>query len=292
MTLRGPLIFGMAAGLAASLAGCAQPVVPPPVVATLAPPPPPAMPVGGYSGLKIPDKRKDGTYPTPNFDMTDAAAVWHLRGALNVAALACDNAGGGIVDGYNAWIIAHRAALDGYVKQYMREWEAPGWWDWEQAYESNQTRIYNFYSQSTIRVAFCAAARAEIGNVAAVPDADLPKYARGALVHLDKPFVDFYTAFDDWRDYYEPHVTPPPVVATLPETPMPTTSPEATPTAAPATPATSIPEAPTAPPAVVAAVATPAPGNAGTAALPPPAISSPVENGQSPATTPDPDASK
>jgi hypothetical protein len=286
MTLCKPLVFGALAALAAGLAGCAQPVVvtPPPVVATL-PPAPPVMPYGGYSGLKIPDKRNDGTYITPNFDMTDAAAVWHLRAALNVAALACDNAGGGVLDGYNAWLAAHRPVLDAAVKQYLHEWEVTGWSDWEQAYETNQTRIYNFYSQSTIRVAFCAAARTEIANIGTVTDADLPKYARAALVRIDKPFIDFYTAFDAWRDYYEPHVTPPPVIATLPETPVPAAPPVAMARATPDIAApTSTLQTPDIPPAAVTTVAVPAPP-----AEPAPA---PVGESQPTTETATPDTSK
>ena len=202
--------------LAVTMAACApQPpkVVPPPVVVTV----PPKMPVGGYPGLKIAPKRTDGTYVTPNFEMTDAAAVWHLRGALNVAALACDRAGGGVVDGYNAWQRAHSAVLAAAVKRYIYEWEITGWSDWQAAYDANETRLYNFYSQSTIRVAFCAAARDEIVRAAAVTDPEMPTYARAALARLDKPFIDFFTAFDAWRDYYEPKVTPPPVVPTAPD---------------------------------------------------------------------------
>lgn len=218
MMLRKGGLLATIGALAAGLAGCAAPVTPPPVVATLPPPapPPPTMPAGGYPGMEIAAKRDDGTYVTPNFQMTDAAAVWHLRGALNVAALACDGAGGGVVDGYNAWLVAHRDGLDAYVKRYQHEWEQTGWGDWQAAYDNQQTRLYNFYSQPAIRVAFCAAARQEIAAVAPVADADLPAHARGALARLDKPFIDFFTAFDKWRDYYEPRVTPPPVVATLP----------------------------------------------------------------------------
>ncbi|MBI0476715.1 hypothetical protein D9601_15300 [Sphingomonas sp. MA1305] len=217
--LRTPWTLAAVAALAAGLAGCAAPrVTPPPVVATLPPPPPPppTMPRGGYAGMEIAAKRDDGSYVTPNFQMTDAAAVWHLRGALNVAALACDGAGGGVTDPYNAWIVAHRTGLDGYVKRYQHEWEETGWADWQAAYDNQQTRLYNFYSQPAIRVAFCAVARQEIAAVAPVADADLPLHARGALARLDKPFIDFFTAFDKWRDYYEPKVTPPPVVPTLP----------------------------------------------------------------------------
>lgn len=220
MTLRGYLLFGTTTALAAALAGCAGPAAPPPPVAVTVPKPvPPVMPVGGYPGLAIAPKREDGTYITPNFQMTDAAAVWHLRGALNVAALGCDHAGGGVVDGYNAWLESHGPALNAYMKQYMHEWQVTGWSDWDTAYDNNLTRLYNFYSQSPIRSAFCAAARGEIAKVGAVADADLPAFARGSLTRLDKPFIDFFTAFDAWRAYYEPQkVTPPPVVATVPTT--------------------------------------------------------------------------
>lgn len=215
MTLRGYLIFGTMTALAVTLAGCASAPVSPPVAVTPPKPAAPVMPAGGYPGLAIPGKHENGTYITPNFEMTDAAAVWHLRGALNVAALGCDQAGGGVVDGYNAWIEGHATALDGYMKQYMREWKETGWSDWDTAYDNNQTRLYNFYSQSPIRRAFCAAARMEIVKVAAVADADLPGFARTSLANLDKPFIDFFTAFDAWRAYYEPKVTPPATTKTV-----------------------------------------------------------------------------
>jgi len=221
MTLRAFAIFGLV-GVTAGLTGCTQPTPPPRVVATLPPvkPPPPVMPLGGYAELDTADQRADGTYVTPNFEMTNAAAVWHLRGALNVAALGCDQAGGGIVDGYNAWLRGHRDGLDTYVKTYLHEWEQTGWGDWRDAYENQQTRLYNFYSQSPIRIAFCAAAREEIVKVGAVADADLPAFARGALVRLDKPFVDFYAGVDAWRDYYAPKVPAPRFVRTIPEEPV------------------------------------------------------------------------
>lgn len=213
MTLRGIHSWGLLAGLALGLVGCATPPVkPPPVVATL-PPPPPRMPVGGYVGMKIPHKLANGTYGTPNINNTDQAAVWHLRNALNFAALGCDRAGGGIVEPYNAWITTHAAVLDRYLQAYRHEWQASGWWDWERVYDDNQTRIYNFYGQPTMRVAFCAVAREEIAQVGQVPDADLPAFARAALLRLDEPFVDFYAAFDTWREYYQP--APPPVVRTV-----------------------------------------------------------------------------
>ena len=213
MTLRTILGWGLLAGLALGMAGCAAtpPVKPPPIVTTL-PPPPPPMPMGGYVGMKIPPKLANGTYGTPNINNTDSAAVWHLRNALNVAALGCDHAGGGIVEAYNAWLTTHAGALDHYLQTYLHEWQAPGWGDWQRVYDDNQTRIYNFYSQPAMRMAFCVVARGEMAQVGQVADADLPTFARAALLRLDHPFVAFYAAFDTWRDHYHP--ASPPAAAT------------------------------------------------------------------------------
>jgi hypothetical protein len=228
MTLRVKLGWGLLAGLALGVAGCATPpAAKPPLIVTTLPPPPPPMPAGGYVGMAIPPKLANGTYGTPNINNTDAAAVWHLRNALNVAALGCNQAGGGIVEPYNAWITAHAAGLDHYLKIYIQEWQAPGWGDWQRVYDNNQTRIYNFYSQPAMRAAFCVVARGEVAQVGQVADADLPTFARASLLRLDAPFVEFYAAYDNWRDHYDAALArtisvakPAPVVA-LDRTPAP-----------------------------------------------------------------------
>ena len=214
MTARATFGWGLLGGLASVLTGCATApaIVPPPVVATL-PPPPPTMPAGGYIGMKSAPKLPDGTYLTPNLDNTDQAAVWHLRNALNVAALGCEQAGGGVLAPYNAWLQTHAAVIDRYYRAYIREWQQAGWYDWERVYDDNQTRIYNFYAQPAMRAAFCAVARQEIVAVSQVADGDLVTFARASLSRLDRPFTDFYAAYDAYRDYYGP--TPPPVVRTI-----------------------------------------------------------------------------
>ena len=197
--------WGLISGLALIVSGCAPrpiPIQPPPPIVFVTPPPP-SMPAGGYVGMKIPAKLKDGKYFTPNLNNTDSAAVWHLRNALNVAALGCDLEGGGIVDAYNAWIKTHAAVIDRYYQALIREWQEPGWIDWQRVYDDDQTRIYNFYAQPAMRATFCAAARLEVTQVGQISDEDLPTFARAALVRLDKPFVDFYAAFDAWQTYYQ-----------------------------------------------------------------------------------------
>lgn len=220
MTLRAFAILG-GVGLTIGLAGCSQPTPPPRFVATVAPvkAPPPVLPPGGYADIYTAPRRPDGTYIPPHFDTTDGAAVWQLRGALNVAALGCDKAGGGVLEGYNSWLRTHSAILARYFNEYLQDWEETGWNGWRDAFENQQTRFYNFYSQSPIRTNFCAAARLEIAKVGTVPDAELPKFARESLARLDQPFFNFYQAVDAWRDYYHPNTPPPKVVSTIADMP-------------------------------------------------------------------------
>lgn len=185
---------------AVPLAGCATrtaSVAPPLVVATI-PAAAPAMPAGGYPGMVIPAALPDGRYPTPNLAASEAAAVWHLRGALNVAALACRDGGDVLAASYNGWIRAQKATLAAAERSYAGEWRAAGG-DAQDRYDDAMTRLYNFYGQPAMRPEFCAAAGSVLAEVAAVPAAGLAGYARGALARLDRPFTDFYAAFDAWR---------------------------------------------------------------------------------------------
>ena len=90
-------LAGVAIGLFA-LAGCAS--KPAPLALQASAPPAPALgpmpqpPAGAYAGMTIPARLADGSYPTPNQHLGYAATLWHLRVALNVAALGCRGAGG------------------------------------------------------------------------------------------------------------------------------------------------------------------------------------------------------
>jgi hypothetical protein len=193
-----------AAGLAL-LAGCAtrKPIVavaPPPSPAA---PAPLAMPKGAHVGMQIPALMSDGRYATPNRNLSADGAVWHLRAALNVAALACrgpDEAT--IVAGYNALLSSQKATLNGAQTRLTAEYKARFGGkgaDWQDRYDDQMTRLYNFFSQSQARDAFCNAAVATLADSATVAPADLPAFAAGRLAVLEKPFTDFYAAFDAWR---------------------------------------------------------------------------------------------
>ncbi len=92
--MRTRLLLVIACGVAV-LGGCARKT---PEVATVTPPPilvpPPAPkpqpPQGAAPNLTIPAATPDGGYATLNRGLTSDAALWHLRAALNVAALQCN----------------------------------------------------------------------------------------------------------------------------------------------------------------------------------------------------------
>ena len=189
-----------AVGLAL-LSGCARKaevvaVAPAPVAAA---PAPLAMPKGAHPGMQIPALLSDGRYATPNRNLSADGAIWHLRAALNVAALACrgpDEAT--IVSGYNALLASQKATLNRAQARLTAEYKASGG-DWQDRYDDQMTRLYNFFSQAQARDAFCNAAVATLADGATVAPADLPAFAAGRLAVLEKPFTDFYAAYDAWR---------------------------------------------------------------------------------------------
>ncbi len=186
------------------LAGCSvQPTAPALVIAPPRPAPVPVMvaqmPRGASPTTIVPTPFADGSYPTPNRVLTQAATIWHLRVGLNVAALACRGAQEAtIVAGYNALLTTHKAALVAAEATYAAEYRKAGG-DWRDRYDDAMTRLYNFFSQSPARDEFCAAAGAVLAEAQAVPAADLTGFAQTRLVRLDRPFTDFYRAVDVWR---------------------------------------------------------------------------------------------
>ena len=183
------------------LAGCAShprvAVTPPPVM--VAPPVRAAMPEGAYPGMRVPAMLADGTYETPNRALSAAAATWHLRAALNVAALACRRAeDAGVVDRYNAMLTTQKAALASAQTTLAAEYRAGGG-DWQDRYDDAMTRLYNYFSQSFVRDRFCAAAVQTLSDAATVAPEAFATFAAERLAMLDKPFTDFYRAYDAWR---------------------------------------------------------------------------------------------
>ncbi len=164
--------------------GVAPPIAESPVVAL----PPP----GARAGMAIPPRLADGSYATPNRALSPAATLWHLRAALNVAALACrgpDQAP--IVANYNALLTRAKPLLADAERRYAAQYRDSGVVDWRDRYDDTQTRLYNFFAQAEARDGFCRAAAATLAH----PD----PLADPTLALVERPFTDFYRAYDAWR---------------------------------------------------------------------------------------------
>ena len=192
-----------AAVAAALLAGCGhrQPVTPPPIVVPEAPPP--AVPVAPPP-------------PTINTGVGAEEALWHLRAALNVAALGCGQgpAGAGIVARYNALLTERKAALaTAYGAETARYGTERG------ALDRHMTQLYNFFADPVAQRGFCTVAAQVADEVATVPADALPDFAAVALARLEQPIVAPRVTVAAAR------VAPPPTAALAAVTAMPTASP-------------------------------------------------------------------
>ena len=123
-----------------------------------------------------------------NRGLSRAAQVWHLRVALNVAALACR---GGpelqIIADYNGMIRSRTVELAAVQTALSAEFKARGG-DWQDAYDDAMTRLYNFFSQAQARDEFCATAAGVLAEVRTLP-AGLDAFADAKLPLLDAPFA-------------------------------------------------------------------------------------------------------
>jgi hypothetical protein len=198
------IVSGVAIGL--SLAGCAvretAKVAPPPV---MVPAPQPqyaraTLPPGATPGMRIPALLSDGNYDTPNRSLTSAATIWHLRSALNVAALACRGADEGqIVTRYNTMLTVQRITLAAAEKRYSAEYQSKGG-DWRDRYDDAMTRLYNFFSVTPVRKTFCVAAEQVLADISAAPADGFEGQAAAHLDRLNAPFIAFFRAYDAWRN--------------------------------------------------------------------------------------------
>ncbi len=116
-------------------------------------------------------------------------ALWHVRVALNVAALGCRDADEGqTVAAYNSLIRDQSAELgaanDAVDARYKTQFGAR----WLDAREGDMTRLYNYFAQPGAQPEFCAVAKATLARIASVDARDLPGFAMGALPALEAPF--------------------------------------------------------------------------------------------------------
>ena len=180
---------------------------PPAVVAMVEAPALPVAPVG----------------PSPiNANLSSAATVWHLRAALNVAALGCRGAGAetALAPQYNAMLIARKAELAVAEGALSAEFRAGGG-QWQDRYDHAMTRLYNFFAVTQAHDRFCAAAVRVMAEAQGLAPGALPGFAARQLPVLDAAFAPSQS--QSLSPSYAPAVRPlPQPVFALTAAPTPT----------------------------------------------------------------------
>jgi len=191
---------GRRAALAAALllASCThrKPIaeVTPPAVA---PVPRPEL-AASLAAVVPPARTADGRYRTINFGIDPVQTEWHVRAALNVAAIGCRGAGdGALVSAYNAMLTGQKAELAKANSAVEGRFRAAGG-DWQSAHDAYMTRLYNFFSQPAAKAGFCAAAD-QLAPQAAAPAGGFLAFAAQALPQLEAPFLESYRQVDAYK---------------------------------------------------------------------------------------------
>lgn len=122
--------------------------------------------------------------------VSDAERVWHLRAALNVAALSCTSQKGpGIARNYNQLLARHARPLsDAYAAKVARYQKAAGK-GWQRAMDQDMTRLYNHWAWPPAQQQFCDTADGIARRAVSLPPDAFNGYALGALAELDAPIA-------------------------------------------------------------------------------------------------------
>lgn len=197
--LRLLLIAGGLVALAACQTPPPPPPPPPPVVQPQYTPRAPTPPFGASILTVVPALRVDGMRETINRDLGPLETLWHVRAALNVAALSCTGPlYERLVGDYNAFITNNSASLRNAHNAILRKFQRDIGTGYKVEHDRHQTQLYNYWSFSPLRRPFCDQA-VQIGQRAIVTkSADLDAFAAEALPQLEKPFTDFYLAYEEY----------------------------------------------------------------------------------------------
>ncbi len=184
----------------AVLAACSTPPPPPP------PTPPPAVvptirpvpPENAAEGMAIPTKDEDGKYLTANRGVTSNTALWHVRMALNVAALNCDKYGATARNQYNQILSVHGQVLKAANAAVDRNYKVAYGNAGIGSRERLNTVVYNFFALPPVIKHFCPVAVTVGAKVLSTPSSQLLLMAPEWLAELEKPFQEFYAAYEDY----------------------------------------------------------------------------------------------
>jgi hypothetical protein len=170
------------------VSGCAQHRQRPEPSASAHPLPEP--PVGSAPGQVVPDPAA----ATINSGLGQEEALWHVRAALNVAALSCERRPGGahIVQRYNMLLTDRKPVLaKAYAAEVVHHPQAE--------LDRHMTQLYNYFAQPPAQSGLCAAAAEAADHVTSVSPSALVGEAPAELAKLEAPILDYYRAYAVYR---------------------------------------------------------------------------------------------
>ncbi len=196
---RAPIVLAFFA--VAALAGCARQ---PPVAAIADAPAPVAPPrpmlAMGNGAVVPPPLTPDGRYRTINTGIGPLQTAWHLRAALNVAAIGCRGAADAtLAPSYNTMLSSKKAVLadaDHFVQTHYRTASAR---TWQADHDAYMTRLYNFFAMPAAKAAFCVAADSVAPQAAAIAPDAFVGFAATALPQLEAPFTAVFATVDRYK---------------------------------------------------------------------------------------------
>ncbi|AMO72083.1 hypothetical protein [Sphingorhabdus sp. M41] len=193
----------LVAGGLAMLAACQTAPPPPPPAPVVQPqytPRAPTPPFGASNLTIVPSLRIDGMRDTINRDLGPLETLWHVRAALNVAALSCTGPlYERLVDDYNAFISNNSASLRNANNAIIRKFQRETGAGYKTEHDRHQTQLYNYWSFSPLRRPFCDQAVQVSQRAIVTKSADLNAFAEQALSEMEKPFTDFYLAYEEYE---------------------------------------------------------------------------------------------
>jgi hypothetical protein len=162
-----------------------------------APPPPPA---GASANQAIPARDAAGRYVTINQGLSSAETSWHVRAALNVAALSCRGSReAATVAAYNRLIKSQSVSLAAADAGTKARYRARHGAAWTTQHDKAMTRLYNYFAQPTVQREFCATAEGLLDEASQLSPGAYDAFAERALPQLEAPFLAFYRDYDAWR---------------------------------------------------------------------------------------------
>lgn len=199
------------------LASCARHApAPAPIAAAPEAAPPRPLLAAQFEAVAAPLQAPDGGYQTINHDVDSLQAMWHVRAALNVAAIGCRGPEGtALVQAYNAMLIAEKPALAKANLSVQASYRSRFGAKWQDAHDQYMTRLYNFFAQPFAKAAFCQTAATVASEATTTAPQDFAGWAQAALPRLEAPFLDGYRQIDAyrvasaaWDARYGPNATP------------------------------------------------------------------------------------